>query len=107
MSIEVIFTTRTGKRMPITTEPGERLLDAALDGYVPGIIGQCGGGATCATCHVKVAEPWRDKLPEPEYDESELLSYVDNADASSRLACQIRLTEGMDTLEVRVPGSLD
>ena len=107
MSIEVTFTTRTGKRMPVTTEPGERLLDSALDALVPGIIGQCGGGATCATCHVKVADAWAGKLPEPEYDESELLSYVDNADESSRLACQIRLTEAMDALEVRVPGSLD
>lgn len=107
MPITVFFTTRTGKQMTVDTEPGERLLDAALDALVPGIIGQCGGGATCATCHVKVAGAWADKLPEPEYDESELLSYVDNADKSSRLACQIRLTEAMDKLEVRVPGSLD
>lgn len=105
MTITIHFTTRTGKRLSVPAEPGTRLLDAALDHLVPGIVGQCGGGITCATCHVKVAAPWQEQLREQSADELELLSYVHNADAESRLACQIRLTETLDGLEARVPGS--
>ncbi|MEM1436817.1 MAG: 2Fe-2S iron-sulfur cluster-binding protein [Pseudomonadota bacterium] len=105
MSITVHFETRTGKRMSVTAEPGARLLDAALDELVPGIIGQCGGGITCATCHVKIEPEWRARLRPQSADEQELLGYVHNADDSSRLACQIRLTEALDGLEARVPGS--
>ena len=105
MSITVHFTTRTGKLMSVTAEPGARLLDAALDELVPGIIGQCGGGITCATCHVKIEARWREQLRPQSADEQELLGYVHNADADSRLACQIRLTEALDGLEARVPGS--
>ena len=105
MTVTVHFETRTGRRMSVTAEPGERLLDAALDGLVPGIIGQCGGGITCATCHVKINAAWREQLRPQSADEQELLGYVHNTGADSRLACQIRLTEALDGLEARVPGS--
>lgn len=107
MSVRIRFTTRTGRVMDTQAQAGERLLDAALDALVPGIIGQCGGGITCATCRVNVAEPWLAKLPAQDPDETELLSYVDGAGPASRLACQIRLTPELDELEVSVPGSLD
>lgn len=105
MAITVHFETRTGRPMSVAAEPGVRLLDAALDALVPGIIGQCGGGITCATCHVKIAAQWRERLRPQSADEQELLGYVHNADVDSRLACQVRLTEELDGLEARVPGS--
>ncbi len=107
MSVRIRFVTRTGRAMDTQAEVGERLLDAALDALVPGIIGQCGGGITCATCRVNIGEAWLAKLEDQDPDEIELLSYVDGAGQASRLACQIRLTEELDELEVRVPGSLD
>lgn len=107
MSVRIRFVTRTGRIMDTEAQPGERLLDAALDALVPGIIGQCGGGITCATCRVNVNEQWLGRLPEQDPDETELLSYVDGSGPASRLACQIRLTPELDELEVRVPGSLD
>ena len=82
--------------------PGQRLLDVALDALVPGIVGQCGGGITCATCHVKITGSWRDRLrPAPE-DETTLLGYVAGADEDSRLACQLRLTDALDGLVATV-----
>lgn len=105
MNVSVHFTTRTGRQISVSAAPGTRLLDLALDSLVPGIVGQCGGGITCATCHIKVPEPWLERLPAQHSDETDLLAYVHNAGPDSRLACQIRLTEALDGLQARVPGS--
>ena len=78
-------------------------MDGALDNGVSGILGQCGGGCTCSTCHCFV-EPGRlDELPEPHPDELDLLEYVPTRQPNSRLACQIVLTPELDGLEVRLP----
>lgn len=82
---------------------GESLLDGALDNAVPGIIGQCGGGCTCATCHCYVPLRFAGRLPPAEGDEVELLEYVWQRRPESRLACQIFVDDSHDGLEVEVP----
>lgn len=89
-----------GSRITCRIETGESVLDGALDNGVPGILGQCGGACTCATCHCYVTDP--DIEPAAD-DELELLSYVPDRRSSSRLACQIRLNHPDDALEVQVP----
>lgn len=91
-----------GSRQTCTIVPGESVLDGALDNAVPGILGQCGGACTCATCHCYVDDAAVDP---PQQDELELLAYVPGRRASSRLACQIRLHRDDDVLEIRVPES--
>ena len=92
-----------GRRDQIDLALGESLLDGALDNNVPGIIGQCGGGCTCVTCHCYVDNPWLERLPEPQPDEAELLPFAECVAADSRLACQIRMTEALDGITVRLP----
>jgi ferredoxin, 2Fe-2S len=83
--------------------PGASVMDAALDNGIPGIVAQCGGGCTCATCHCYVQHPWFERLPPPSADEAEMLAYVWAPRAESRLSCQVRMTEALDGITVEVP----
>lgn len=78
-------------------------MDVALDNGVPGIIAQCGGGATCCTCHCWVAPDWLDRLAAPHQDELDMLEYAWGADARSRLACQIKLHDHLHGLQITIP----
>ncbi len=82
---------------------GDSLMDGALDNNIPGIIGQCGGGCTCVTCHCYVDSPWFEQLPPPHPDEAELLPFAECVAENSRLSCQIRMTENLAGITVRLP----
>ena len=101
--IEVRFTLSTGEELVHQGRVGESLLDVALDNGVPGIIGQCGGGATCCTCHCWVDAETLLKTPPPTQNELDMLEYAWGRDAQSRLACQIDLTDDLEAVHVTVP----
>lgn len=88
------------KRLVCDVRDGETVLDAALDNGAAGIIGQCGGAATCLTCHCHVLS-FAGQLPDVEYLEAEVLEYVYNRALDSRLACQIRLGESLQEIVVK------
>ncbi len=99
----VVYIQPDGAECPVDVAVGDSVMDGAVDHGVAGILGQCGGGVTCATCHCYVDAPWGARLPAPGADEAELLTYVLARQKSSRLACQIRITEALAGLRVRVP----
>lgn len=80
-----------------------RLLDVAQDAGQP-LEGTCGGQMSCSTCHVIVAPDDFARLPAASEDEEYLLDLAHDATATSRLACQIRLSERLESLTVRMPG---
>lgn len=65
--------------------------------------GTCEGQMACSTCHVIVAPEWFPKLPRSSEDEEDMLDLAAGACRTSRLSCQIDLTEELDGLEVRIP----
>ena len=67
------------------------------------ILATCGGMALCATCHVQVKEGL-DSLPEPTNEEMDMLDTLPDAGFDSRLACQIRISESIDGLSVKIRG---
>ncbi|GAA3684295.1 2Fe-2S iron-sulfur cluster-binding protein [Arthrobacter ginkgonis] len=90
----------------LDVEPGTSVMRAAVTGGVPGIVGECGGQAMCATCHVYVRQEHLGMLPEIGDDEEEMLDCtVAERTSRSRLGCQITLGEGLGELEVDVPES--
>ena len=99
----VTYQHESGRTETFSAARGDSVMDCALDNGVPGIKGQCGGGCTCATCHVHVAAQWLDRLPEADADELELLDYVPGRRSDSRLACRIALTDDLDGLVVVIP----
>ncbi len=88
----------------VTARTGCTLMEAAVDAGVRGIAADCGGLATCATCHVIVAEPWAAQLPPAGVDEHGMLDFTASArQAGSRLSCQITLTDDLDGMTVDLP----
>ena len=94
-----------GQSVDIQARPGHSLMQEAVAHGVTGIVGECGGAAACATCHCYVDEAWLDKLPKPLVNERELLECVLEPAPNSRLSCQLKLTDALDGLVVRLPES--
>lgn len=103
--MQVIFIDDQGARHTVNAEPGDTAMRCATDHLVSGIVGECGGAMACATCHGYLDEAWLEKLPPPSTQEREMLSGCIDMRPNSRLTCQIRLTESLDGLTIRVPDS--
>lgn len=93
-----------GTRRDIVAKAGQNLLEIAHANNIA-IEGACEGSMVCSTCHVIVGEADYDRLPLPSVDEEDLLDLACGLTATSRLACQIVLTEALDGLTVRLPQS--
>ena len=100
----VIYHHADGKQTIADVDAGISLMQAARNNNVPGIEGECGGGLSCATCHVYVAESWFDKLPPMAANEQEMLEIAaSERRPNSRLSCQLTVGPELDGIEVFVP----
>lgn len=79
------------------------LMQIAIDNSVPGILGDCGGSCSCATCHCFVDLSWTSKLPPISETESFMLDGVPERRESSRLCCQIKMCAELDGIVVNLP----
>jgi 2Fe-2S ferredoxin len=96
--------THDGQSHTLDVAAGTPLMQAATAAGVPGIVGECGGSAMCATCHVYVDEAWIDRLPAPLANEEEMLECTaSERQPGSRLSCQVRIEPALDGLVVRLP----
>ena len=100
---KITFIQPDGTEQVVEAEPGMTVMEAARKAMVPGIEAECGGACACATCHVYVEDAWREKVGPPADMEEDMLDFAFDVRESSRLSCQIKVTEGLDGLIVRVP----
>lgn len=84
---------------------GLSVMKAALENNIPGIDGDCGGVCACATCHVVIEPTWYARTLPRNAREEDMLGFASGTQESSRLACQIAVTEEMNGLIVRLPQS--
>ncbi len=87
----------------VMVAPGVSVMQGAVNCGVRGIIGECGGSCSCATCHVYVDPIWVDKVGDKSVTEEALLEEVCDAQPNSRLACQITISRELDGLVVHLP----
>jgi ferredoxin, 2Fe-2S len=94
-----------GAERSVEIEPGENVMHGALYNDIDGIVGECGGGLACATCHCYVDEAWTAKTGGPSSkDEADMLECsAAEVKANSRLSCQIMMTPELDGLVVHLP----
>jgi 2Fe-2S ferredoxin len=92
-----------GKSFNVEAETGSTVMENAIKNSVPGIEAECGGACACATCHVYVDEAWTAATGEPEVMEEDMLDFAFDVQPTSRLSCQIKVTDELDGLIVKVP----
>jgi ferredoxin, 2Fe-2S len=100
----VTFIEANGARHDVEAIAGSSLLQVAQEHEIEGMVGECGACLSCATCHVYIEEPWLGKLSPPEADEDVMLdgTLCDRL-PTSRLGCQIIVTDALDGLSVQLP----
>jgi 2Fe-2S ferredoxin len=100
---KVTYTDHTGASRAVEANAGDSVMETAVRNGVPGIVAECGGSLSCATCHVLVDDTDLASLPPMDEMEDEMLhgTAVDRT-ARSRLSCQITVTDEMD-LHVTTP----
>lgn len=102
--ISLNFVDQDGRTYPVEAEVGRSVMQAATRNMVPGIVADCGGAGACATCHGYVHPDWMDRVPPPTRDEKDMIEAgCFHVEGTSRLTCQITVTEDMDGLVVALP----
>ncbi|MET9501963.1 2Fe-2S iron-sulfur cluster-binding protein [Streptomyces sp. NPDC006622] len=100
----VIFQLPDGTERKVIASSGTVLMQAAVSGGVEGIVAECGGNASCATCHVYVDSEQAELVGPPNDVEDEMLDFTAaERRPTSRLSCQIHLSDALDGLVVHVP----
>jgi ferredoxin, 2Fe-2S len=100
----MIFVERDGTRREVDAPLGASVLEIAHRHGID-IEGACEGSLSCSTCHVVVDPDWYDLLQEASEDEEDMLDLASNLTQTSRLGCQIVITEELDGLTVRLPAA--
>jgi len=103
--VSVTYVAFDGAQTTVDVPEGENVMRGALYNNIDGIVGECGGGLSCATCHCYVDAAWADKVGGPSsQDEADLLEGVSaEKRPTSRLSCQIFVTADLDGLVINLP----
>lgn len=102
----VTYVEPSGARRTVDVPEGENAMRGAVNNMVSGIVGECGGGLACATCHVYVDAAWVGRVGPPSEMEAQMLeSAASETKPSSRLSCQITIGPALDGLVLHVPES--
>ena len=102
--VHILFISEeNNQQFAVDSSSGLTLMEAALENDVPGIIAECGGACSCATCHVYIDDKWQNRVGAPNIMEDDMLDFAYDRRENSRLSCQIVLDESLDGLVVYIP----
>jgi 2Fe-2S ferredoxin len=100
---KVTYIDAKGEARTVEAQPGSTVMETALRNSIPGIEAECGGACACATCHVYVADEWTETVGPPSQMEEDMLDFAFEVRPTSRLSCQIKVTDALDGLVVTTP----
>ena len=100
---KITYIEHDGTSRTVDGEVGATVMEVALKNDVGGIVAECGGSCTCATCLVHVDEAWMEKVGTRSEEEEDQLDFAFDVRPNSRLSCQIKVTDALDGLVVRTP----
>lgn len=100
---KITYIEHSGKIHEIEVANGLSVMEGAINNLVPGIDADCGGACACATCHVYVEPEWRAKTGEIGDMEETMLDFAEAREEGSRLSCQIKVSDELDGLVVKLP----
>jgi ferredoxin, 2Fe-2S len=100
------FLSADGAELAVEAQNGRTLMETALENSVPGIIAECNGSAACATCHVVLPEEIMLALGPISEHENDMLDFAEAPrESGSRLSCQVKVSDALDNISVRVPAA--
>jgi len=100
----ITYIEHNGTEHVVNVANGLTVMEGARDNNIPGIEADCGGACACSTCHVYVDAAWVGHLPQKDAMEEDMLDFAWQPDAvKSRLTCQIKVSDALDGLVVRMP----
>lgn len=102
---KITFVSSAGERTEVVATVGESVMRIALNAGIEGLVAECGGCLSCATCHCYVEGGWADKVPEPSEEEKVMVDCAIDVRDNSRLSCQILYTDDMDGIEIGIPAT--
>ena len=102
---EITYVEHDGTEHKVQVESGYSLMQGAIDNMLEGVIAECGGACSCATCHCYLDEAWIDKVGLLDVVEKEMIEFAVDTKDNSRLSCQIHVTGELDGLVVHLPES--
>jgi 2Fe-2S ferredoxin len=102
---KITYIEHSGAEHTVDVKTGLSVMEGAIKNNVPGIDADCGGACACATCHVYVDATFEGKTGEKSAMEESMLDFAENVEPNSRLSCQIKVTDELDGLIVRLPES--
>ena len=100
---KITYIEHNGNSHTIDVENGLSVMEGAVQNDIPGIDADCGGGMSCATCHVYVMEDWFNKIEKKTDGEEDMLDQAYKPKSNSRLSCQITVSDELDGLVVNMP----
>jgi 2Fe-2S ferredoxin len=100
---KIVYVEPNGNAIETEAVNGSTVMETAIMNGVPGIVAECGGACTCATCHVYVDDAWTEAVGGPSNMEEDMLDFAFDVKAASRLSCQIKVKDELDGLIVHVP----
>ena len=100
---KITFVQKDGESIETEAQNGSTVMETAIMNGVPGIVAECGGACTCATCHVYVDDAWTETVGGPSMMEEDMLDFAFDVRPTSRLSCQIRVRPELDGLVVHTP----
>ena len=103
--VKIIYIEHDGTEHPVDVDVGTSIMEGAVSNSIPGIDADCGGGCACATCMVFIDDEWKDKMSSMSDEEESMIDFHEYKEDSSRLGCQIPITEEFDGLKVKMPPS--
>ncbi len=99
------YISSAGEIVEVDVAVGDSVMQGAVDNMIDGILADCGGACACATCHCYVDEQWLNTIPTAEAAELDMLEAVIDPKKTSRLSCQLKVTDSMDGFTVHLPES--
>tara|TARA_Y100000992_G_scaffold285077_1_gene235742 strand:+ start:173 stop:493 length:321 start_codon:yes stop_codon:yes gene_type:complete len=100
---KITYIEHNGTSHTVDVSNGLTVMEGAVQNDIPGIDADCGGSMACATCHVYVKDDWFNKLPKKNEGEDDMIDQAFEPNKSSRLSCQIQVSDNLDGLKVYLP----
>lgn len=101
---KITFINADGNQTIVDAKDGESVMSTAISNDIDGIIAECGGSMMCATCHCYVDDAWAERVGDRKDGEDDMLECAaSEVRETSRLSCQIKITEDLNGLVVHLP----